>query len=43
LSFLTPLFSTLLLLCLRHEAPGWHVVGATALIVGAAAIGLRQR
>ena len=43
LSFLTPLLSTLLLLCLRHEAPGWHVLLATALIVGAAAIGLRQR
>ena len=43
LSFLTPLLSTLLLLCLRHEAPGWHVVLATLLIVGAAAIGLRQR
>ncbi|MEI8325112.1 MAG: DMT family transporter [Betaproteobacteria bacterium] len=43
LSFLTPLLSTLLLLGLRHEAPGWHVLGATALIVGAAVIGLRQR
>ena len=43
LSFLTPLLSTLLLLCLRHEMPGWQVLAATALIVGAAAIGLRQR
>ena len=43
LSFLTPLLSTLLLLCLRHEAPGLHVMLATVLIVGAAAIGLRQR
>ena len=43
LSFLTPLLSTLLLLCLRHERPGLHVVAATVLIVGAAAIGLRQR
>ena|ERR1035437_270441 len=41
LSFLTPLLSTLLLLSLRHETPGWHVVAATVLIVGAAAIGLR--
>ncbi len=43
LSFLTPLLSTLLLLGLRHETPGWPVMLATALIVGAAAIGLRQR
>lgn len=43
LSFLTPLLSTLLLLCLRHETPGLHVLAATGLIVGAAAIGLRQR
>jgi hypothetical protein len=31
------------LLSLRHETPGWHVVAATVLIVGAAAIGLRPR
>lgn len=43
LSFLTPLLSTLLLLCLRHETPGLHVLAATVLIVGAAVIGLRQR
>ena len=43
LSFLTPLLSTLLLLLVRREAPGWPVALATVMIVGAAVIGSRSR
>ena len=43
LSFLTPLLSTLLLLLVRGEAPGWPVALATVMIVGAAVIGSRSR
>ena len=39
LSFLTPLLSTVLLLALRGERPGWPVVSAAVLIIGAAAVG----
>jgi drug/metabolite transporter (DMT)-like permease len=39
LSFLTPLLSTVLLLALRGERPGWPVVAAAVLIIGAAAVG----
>ena len=41
LSFLTPLLSTLALLCLRGEWPSASVVLAAALIVGAAVLGSR--
>lgn len=43
LSFLTPLLSTCVLLIMRGEVPGWHVVVAAALIVGAAVLGTRAR
>ena len=43
LSFLTPLLSTLALLWLRAEVPSWSVVGAAALIIGAAVLGSRAR
>jgi drug/metabolite transporter (DMT)-like permease len=43
LSFLTPLLSTLALLWLRGEPPGASVLGAMLLIVGASALGTRQR
>jgi drug/metabolite transporter (DMT)-like permease len=39
LSFLTPLLSTLMLLAVRGERPSWSLAGATALIIGAAALG----
>lgn len=39
LSFLTPLLSTLALLWLRSEVPSASVVGAAALIIGAAVLG----
>ena len=41
LSFLTPLLSTLGLLWMRSEPPSASVVGAAALIVGAAVLGAR--
>lgn len=43
LSFITPLLSTLLLLIARGETPGWHVLAAAVLIVGAAIVGTRAR
>ncbi|MBC7621430.1 MAG: DMT family transporter [Candidatus Saccharibacteria bacterium] len=43
LSFLTPLLSTLALLWLRAEVPSWSVVGAAALIIGAAVLGSRAK
>ena len=43
LSFLTPLLSTVLLLAVRGEAPGWPVAVAAVLIVGAAVVGTRAR
>lgn len=43
LSFLTPLLSTLALLWVRAEVPSWSVVGAAALIIGAAVLGSRAR
>lgn len=43
LSFLTPLLSTLVLLLLRGEPPGWHIPAAVILIVGAALLGSRVR
>jgi drug/metabolite transporter (DMT)-like permease len=41
LSFLTPLLSTLLLLGLRGETPGWSILGSMLLIVGAALLGAK--
>jgi drug/metabolite transporter (DMT)-like permease len=41
LSFLTPLLSTLGLLCLRAELPSASVVAAALMIVGAALLGSR--
>ena len=41
LSFLTPLLSTLLLLVVKDQQPGWHIVVAAVLIVGAAVLGTR--
>jgi drug/metabolite transporter (DMT)-like permease len=41
LSFLTPLLSTLALLWMRSEPPSASVLGAAALIVGAAVLGAR--
>lgn len=41
LSFLTPLLSTLVLLVVRGQWPGWHVFAAAALIIGAALLGTR--
>lgn len=43
LSFLTPLLSTLLLLVVRDQQPGWHIVVAAVLIVGAAVLGTRVK
>jgi drug/metabolite transporter (DMT)-like permease len=43
LSFLTPLLSTVLLLAVRGEVPGWPVALAAVLIVGAAVVGTRAR
>lgn len=43
LSFLTPLLSTLALLWVRAEVPSWSVVGAAALIIGAAVLGSRAK
>ena len=43
LSFLTPLLSTLALLWVRAELPSWSVVGAAALIIGAAVLGSRAK
>lgn len=43
LSFITPLLSTLLLLAARGETPGWHVLAAAVLIVGAAIVGTRAK
>lgn len=43
LSFLTPLLSTLALLWVRAEVPSWSVVGAAALIIGAAVLGSQAR
>ena len=43
LSFLTPLLSTLALLWVRAEVPSWSVVGAAALIIGAAILGSRAK
>ena len=43
LSFLTPLLSTLALLWVRSEVPSWSVVGAAALIIGAAVLGSRAK
>ena len=40
---LTPLLSTLALLWLRAEVPSWSVVGAAALIIGAAVLGSRAK
>lgn len=42
LSFLTPLLSTLVLLVLAREIPGWPVGLAAAMIVGAAVIATRR-
>jgi drug/metabolite transporter (DMT)-like permease len=41
LSFLTPLLSTLALLCLRGEGPSLSVAAAAVMIVGAAVLGSR--
>ncbi|OYT91641.1 MAG: EamA family transporter [Burkholderiales bacterium PBB3] len=43
LSFLTPLLSTLALLWVRSEVPSWSVIGAAALIIGAAVLGSRAK
>lgn len=43
LSFITPLLSTVLLLAVRGEQPGWPVAVAAMLIVGAAVVGTRTR
>lgn len=43
LSFITPLLSTLLLLAVRGETPGLHVLAAALLIVGAAVVGTRAK
>lgn len=43
LSFITPLLSTLLLLAVRGETPGVHVLAAAVLIVGAAVVGTRAK
>jgi drug/metabolite transporter (DMT)-like permease len=42
LSFLTPLLSTLVLLAMQREVPGWPVGLAAAMIVGAAVIATRR-
>jgi drug/metabolite transporter (DMT)-like permease len=42
LSFLTPLLSTLVLLAMAQEVPGWPVGLAAAMIVGAAVIATRR-
>ena len=42
LSFLTPLLSTLVLLAMAREVPGWPVGLAAAMIVGAAVIATRR-
>ncbi len=41
LSFITPVVSTTILLLMRGEVPGLHVVGAAVVIVGAAVVGTR--
>ena len=43
LSFVTPLLSTVLLLVVRGQTPGWPVAVAAVLIVGAAVVGTRAR
>ena len=43
LSFLTPLLSTLVLLVMQREAPGWPVGLAAAMIVGAAVLATRSK
>ena len=43
LSFVTPLLSTLLLLLVQGQAPGWHILVAAVLIVGAAVAGTRVK
>ena len=42
LSFLTPLLSTLVLLAMQREVPGWPVGLAAAMIVGAAVLATRR-
>jgi drug/metabolite transporter (DMT)-like permease len=42
LSFLTPLLSTLVLLAMQREVPGWPVGLAAVMIVGAAVIATRR-
>ena len=42
LSFLTPLLSTLVLLAVQREVPGWPVGLAAAMIVGAAVLATRR-
>jgi drug/metabolite transporter (DMT)-like permease len=41
LSFITPVLSTSILLLMRGELPGLHVVAAAVIIVGAAVLGTR--
>jgi drug/metabolite transporter (DMT)-like permease len=43
LSYLTPLLSTALLICVQGRAMSWSIALAAAMIVGAAVLGTRQR